>query len=167
MSKPAALPPFSRRSFLQVSSAALACHFMHEALLAQDASGLHSTYPDGAVRINANENPLGPCTAARDAVAAAAALGGRYHFNLTDDLINTFIQQQGLKRENVMAYAGSTPGLYYTVAAFSSPKASYVTAEPGYEAGAGAAKAGGARVINVPLTKTDRKSTRLNSSHSR
>jgi histidinol-phosphate aminotransferase len=153
MSKSVALP-FSRRSFLQVSSAVLAGHFLHEALLAQDASGLHATYPDNAVRINANENPLGPCPAARDAVAAAAALGGRYHFNLTDDLVNTFIQQQGLKRENVMAIAGSTPGLYYTVAAFSSPKTSYVTAEPGYEAGAGAAKAVGARVVDVPLSKT-------------
>lgn len=153
MSELTGLPSLSRRSFLQVSSAALACHFLTEAVMAQDAT-LHITYPDGAVRINANENPLGPCAAAREAVTAAAALGGRYHFNLTDELINTFVQQQGLKRENVMAYAGSTPGLYYTVAAFTSPKASFVTAEPGYEAGVGAAKAVGARVVNVALTKT-------------
>jgi histidinol-phosphate aminotransferase len=40
------------------------------------------------------------------------------------------------------------------VLAFTSPTKSYVTADPGYEAGAHAAKASGARVVKVPLTKT-------------
>ena len=153
MSKRNDVLPFSRRTFLQASSAALAFHMLSEHLLAQDTSAL-SAIPEGAVRINANENPLGPCQAAREAVIAVTPNAGRYHFNLTDDLLKTFAQHQGLKRENLVAFAGSTPALYYTVAAFASPKASFVTAEPGYEAGTGAAKAVGARVVNVPLTKT-------------
>jgi len=40
-----------------------------------------------AVLIDANENPLGPCQAARDAVAAIIPQGGRYSDNLTDDLV--------------------------------------------------------------------------------
>jgi histidinol-phosphate aminotransferase len=144
--------PFSRRSFLQASSAAVAFHMLSEPLLAQVARG-RVAFPEGAVRINANENPLGPCAAAREAVIAITPEGGRYHFNLTEELVRTFADQQGLKPEFVMPFPGSTPGLYYTVAAFTSPKAAFVTAEPGYEAGTGAAKAVGARVINVPLTK--------------
>ncbi len=38
--------------------------------------------------------------------------------------------------------------------AFTSPTKSFVTADPGYEAGADSAAAMGAKVINVPLTKT-------------
>ena len=147
------LPPFSRRSFLQASSAAVAFHMLSEPLLAQVAR-VQSSFPPGAVRINANENPLGPCAAAREAVIAITPEGGRYHFHLTEELVKTFATQLGLKPDNVLPFAGSTPGLYYTVAAFTSPKAGFVTAEPGYEAGAGAAKAVGARVVNVPLTKT-------------
>ena len=145
--------PFSRRSFLQASSAAVAFHMLSEPLLAQVARG-QVAFPEGSVRINANENPLGPCAAAREAVVAALPEGGRYHFNLTEELVKLFAEQQGLKTENILAFAGSTPGLYYTVAAFNSPKTSFVFGEPGYESGAGAAKAVGARVVPVPLTKT-------------
>ena len=144
--------PFSRRSFLQVSSAALAYGMLSEPLLAQVARG-ETAFPDNAIRINANENPLGPCAAAREAVLAITPNAGRYHFNLTEQLVKLYCEQQGLKQDNVLAFAGSTPGLYYTVAAFTSPKASFVYGEPGYEAGAGAAKAVGARIVPVPLTK--------------
>jgi histidinol-phosphate aminotransferase len=40
------------------------------------------------------------------------------------------------------------------VAAFASPQRSYVTGDPGYEAGMHAAHAVGAKVVTVPLTKT-------------
>jgi len=147
------LSPFSRRSFLQVTSAAVACQMLSEHVLAQVVRGQVS-FPENAVRINSNENPLGPCQAARDAVTAILPKCGRYNFNLTEEVVKTFAEQQGLKPEYILAYPGSTPPLYYGVAAFTSPKASFVIAEPGYEAGAGAAKAVGARVVNVPLTKT-------------
>ena len=51
-------------------------------------------------------------------------------------------------------YAGSTPALKFTVAAFCSPRASYVTADPGFEGPMFAAQGAGARVVKVPLTKT-------------
>jgi len=146
--------PFSRRSFLQLSaaaSAALAGRIVTEPMLAY--AQLKSP-PKGGVLLNANENPLGPAPVARQAVANIAADGGRYLFSFTEELISTFAQQQGLKPEYVAAFAGSSPALYYAVATFASPKASYVTADPGYEAGSKAAEAVGARVVNVPLTRT-------------
>jgi histidinol-phosphate aminotransferase len=51
-------------------------------------------------------------------------------------------------------YAGSSEPLHHTVAAFSSAQRSYVTADPGYEAGMITAAAIGAKIVKVPLTKT-------------
>jgi histidinol-phosphate aminotransferase len=105
------------------------------------------------VNIDANENPLGPCQSARDALSAIIPQGGRYLDNLTDELIHTFAEQEGLNPDYVHAFPGSTPGLHFGVIAFTSPQKSYVTADPGYEAGMRAAELAQARVIKVPLTK--------------
>src|SRR5271166_6128188 len=154
MARTESLQPLSRRSFLQAStaaSAALAFRIVTEPLLAHAEM---PSAPAGAVRINANENPLGPCSAAREAVAAITPEGGRYHFDLANNLVKLFAQQQGVPEDHVRIFPGSSEPLHYTVMCFTSPKASFVTADPGYEAGAHAAKNRGARVVNVPLTKT-------------
>jgi histidinol-phosphate aminotransferase len=140
---------------LQVSAAAAAVavgyRIVSEPMLAHAGS---IPYPKDAVLINANENPLGPCGVACEAVNSVASQGGRYSDWLTGDLIKTFAAAEGLKPEYVRAFPGSSGPLHYSVLAFTSPARSYVTADPGYEAGAHAAKASGARVVKVPLTKT-------------
>ena len=143
--------PFSRRSFLQLSAAAAALQIVTEPMLAAAARKPHSS--DG-VMIDSNENPLGPSQSARDAISAIIPQGGRYLDNLTDDLIHTFAQLEGLNPDHVHAFPGSTPALHFGVIAFTSPQKSYVTADPGYEAGMFAAGASQARVVKVPLTKT-------------
>jgi len=144
----------SRRSFLNLSaaaSAALAMRIMSEPVL---ASAREQEPPAGAVMIDSNENPLGPCVAAREAVAGIIPQGGRYLDGLTDDLTNTVAQMEGLKPDYVSVHAGSTPALHHTVCAFTSAQRSYVTADPGFEAGMFAVRATGARVVKVPLTRT-------------
>ncbi|HKN20932.1 MAG TPA: pyridoxal phosphate-dependent aminotransferase [Terracidiphilus sp.] len=148
------LSAFSRRSFLQAStaaSAALALRIVTEPMLAY---ARWPAYPNDAVLINSNENPLGPCSAAREAVAAIMPQSGRYLDHHTDELIKQYAQNVGVAEEQTKVYAGSSEPLHYTVMAFTSPKASFVTADPGYEAGVHAARHAGARVVNVPLTKT-------------
>ena len=146
----------SRRSFLQVSAAAavVAAGFrmVTEPLLASAAEP--SPFPKDAVIINANENPLGPCGVACDAVRDIASQGGRYSTWLTEDLVKAFSEMEGLKPEYVRAFPGSSCPLHYTVLAFTSPAKSFVTADPGYEAGMHAAKYAGARVVKVPLAKS-------------
>ncbi|MGB2639965.1 MAG: aminotransferase class I/II-fold pyridoxal phosphate-dependent enzyme, partial [Candidatus Acidiferrum sp.] len=145
----------TRRSFLQVSAAAAAVavgfRIVTEPMLAAAAS---RPYPKDAVLINANENPLGPCGVACGAVNDVASQGGRYSMWMTDDLLKTFSAMEGLKPHYLSAFPGSSGPLHYTVLAFTSPTKSYVTADPGYEAGAHAAKIAGARIVKVPLTKT-------------
>jgi histidinol-phosphate aminotransferase len=143
----------SRRSFLQAStlaSAAFAFHNVTEPMLAFAAAPAH---PPDAILINANENPLGPCAAARQAVATVTPRSGRYLMQTADDLEKQFAQSLGVSPEQVSIFAGSTEPLVFTVRAFCSPTASYVTADPGFEAGLFAADRAKARVVKVPLTK--------------
>jgi len=152
------LSSLSRRSFLQVStaaSAALAFRIVTEPMLACAAAPpLPAARSDDAVRINANENPLGPSAEAREAVIAIAAEWGRYRFEATSAFEKQYAESVAVKEEQVAGYAGSSEPLNYAVEAFCSPRASFVTADPGYEAGMHAAGDVGARVVKVPLTKT-------------
>jgi len=148
------VPSATRRSFLSLSaaaSAALALRIVTEPMLAHAG---RQAFPKDGVRIDANENPLGPCASAREAAAAIIPQGGRYSDWLTDDLVKMLAEMEGLKAEQVRVYAGSSEPLHHTVAAFASPQRSYVTADPGYEAGMFAATAIGAKVVKVPLTKS-------------
>ena len=144
--------PFSRRSFLQLSAAAAALHVMNEPMLAA-AAAAHRPFSADAVMIDSNENPLGPGQAAREAISGIIPLGGRYLDNLTEDLIHTFAQTEAVNPDYVRVFPGSTPALHFGVIAFTSPQKSYVTADPGYEAGMHAAARAQARVVKVPLTK--------------
>src|SRR5260370_19667626 len=144
----------SRRTFLQLSAAATAAMAFRivtePALAAQDRKVFHP----GGVVIDANENPLGPCDAARKAIVDMAPQGGRYSYWLKEDFVKTCREMEGLKPEYVLVFPGSSDPLHFSVLAFTPPSKSYVTADPGYEAGMKAAKISGARVVKVPLTKT-------------
>jgi histidinol-phosphate aminotransferase len=149
------MPNFSRRSFLHVSAAvgtATALRYMTEPMFA--AAARRRPHAPDAVLIDSNENPLGPCQAARDAMAAILPQGGRYADNLTDELVATFAQIEGLNPDYIHATVGSTPPLALSVLAFTSPQKSYVTADPGFETGMKMAEQSGARTVKVPLTKT-------------
>jgi histidinol-phosphate aminotransferase len=148
---PSKNPSPSRRAFLQLSAAAATFHIVSEPMLAAAA---RRPAPKDGVMIDSNENPLGPCQSAREALAAIIPQGGRYLDNLTDELIHTLAQQEGLNPEYVHAFPGSSPPLRFAVIAFTSPQKSYITADPGYEAGMMAASASQARIVKVPLTKT-------------
>lgn len=149
------MPRFSRRSFLHLSaaaSAATAFHVATEPMLA--AAARRRPHSPDAVMIDSNENPLGPSQPARDAMAAILAKGGRYADELTDQLVQTFAQMEGLNPDYVHATVGSTPPLALSVLAFTSPQKPYVTGDPGFELGMMTANSNGARVVKVPLTKT-------------
>lgn len=151
------MPAYSRRSFLHLSAAASAAvtfRIWNEPMLAAAARRRHDPHPPGSVVIDSNENPLGPSQGARDAMAQILPHGGRYSDELTDELVNTFAQIEGLDPAYVSATVGSTPPLALSVLACTSPQKSYVTADPGFELGMMTATANGARVVKVPLTKT-------------
>jgi histidinol-phosphate aminotransferase len=144
----------SRRTFLQLSAGATAALAFRIATEPSLAAEDRKTYHPGAVVIDANENPLGPCDAARKAIMDMAAQGGRYSYWLKEEFVKTFTEMEGLKPEYVRVFPGSSEPLHFSVLAFTSPARSYVTADPGYEAGMRAAKFSGARIAKTALTKT-------------
>jgi histidinol-phosphate/aromatic aminotransferase/cobyric acid decarboxylase-like protein len=143
---------FSRRNFGRLAamiSAGAAMPFFNEPALAQ-LSKVSGAPPD-AVMINANENPLGPCAEAREAVARMIQYGGRYRYSEGDALQELLAEQEGVKQDYVQIHAGSSGPLHQSVLAFTGPDRPFVTADPGYEAGARAAQFVGANVVRVPL----------------
>jgi len=144
----------SRRAFLQLSAAATAVAAFRITTEASLAAEDRKVFHPGAVVIDANENPLGPCDAARKAIVDMAPRGGRYSYWLAEEFVKTFTEMEGLKQEYVRVFPGSSEPLHFSVLAFTSPAKSYVTADPGYEAGMKAAKISGARIVKTPLTKT-------------
>jgi histidinol-phosphate aminotransferase len=150
---PAACSGFSRRTFFRYAAGASALAslpILTEARLAL-ADRPKFVDPNIGIHIDANENPLGPCEAARQAMASIIPRGGRYLFNMQEELAETFARLEGLNPESVAPFAGSSEPLHYTVLAFTSKDKPLVIADPGYEAPMWAAKVSGAPILKVPL----------------
>lgn len=147
---------FNRRSFGRVAAmitAGASLPFYNEAALAQGLSAMRGPIPADAVRINANENPLGPCDAAVEAMSSVLKKGGRYLYEHTFEFAKVQADIDGVKPNYVLPYDGSSAPLHQAVIGFCSKDKPFVIADPGYEAGSRAAEFIGARVIKVPLSK--------------
>ena len=151
---------FTRRNFGRIASvltAGAALPFYNEPALAQ--LSMVRNMPADAVKINANENPLGPCPEAADAIYNVIKKGGRYMYEDTYDLAETLANVENVKfsykpeESYVDVYPGSSGPLHQAVLAFCSKDRPFVKADPGYEAGERAAKFIGAKSVNVPLKK--------------
>lgn len=150
---------FSRRTFGRIATmltAGAALPFYNEPALAQLSKQVGPIPPD-AVKIDANENPLGPCSEAVDAIYKVIKQGGRYDYAATDSLAQCMAAGLDVKfspdgdRSYLQIFAGSSAPLHQCVLAFCSKDRPFVKADPGYEAGEFAAKYIGAKVVNVPL----------------
>jgi histidinol-phosphate aminotransferase len=148
----------SRRSFGRMAAmlaGGAALPIYNEAALAQMSKA--GPIPPDAVKIDANENPLGPCAEAVDAIYNSVKQGGRYPWQATDTLAQTLASTLDLKfsadekQSYIQIFAGSSAPLHQAVLAFCSKDRPFVKADPGYEAGEIASKYIGAPVVNVPL----------------
>jgi histidinol-phosphate/aromatic aminotransferase/cobyric acid decarboxylase-like protein len=145
---------FSRRHFGRIATllaGGAALPFSGEFAMAQVAID-NRKLPPGAVKIDNNENPLGPCKDALTAMSDVLPNGGRYMFYLPGELQEVLGSQEGVKQNYVQVHDGSSAPLLQAVLSFCSPTKSFVIADPGYEAGVEAATFIGAKVVQVPLT---------------
>jgi histidinol-phosphate aminotransferase len=145
----------SRREFGRVVAlltASSTLPFYNEFALAQDLKALGSI-PSDAVRLHTNENPLGPCPAALEAIRQVLPKGGQYNFGQSIAFVEALAADVGLPTSHIMPTAGSSDPLHRAVLAYTSPSRALIVADPGYEAPGHAAKFVGAKVISVPLRK--------------
>jgi len=144
-----------RRTLFKAAALMAAAPIVSEASLAHAklASQSLGVLPSDAVIINANENPLGPCKAACEAITKILPYGGRYdRLGELDALTKVYAKSLGVSEDSVAFYAGSSEPLHYTTLAFTSPAKSLIMADPSYESAAMAAKISGAKVHKVLLT---------------
>lgn len=150
---------FSRRQLGRIASvltAGAALPFYNEAAFAQRAMRGRGEIAPDAVRINSNENPLGPCPEALEAINHVAKFGGRYSpFNEQGELTKAVSETEGLKPEYISIHAGSSDPLLRVACAYTSPERSWIMGDPGYESGGSTARFIGAKTIHVPLRASD------------
>lgn len=115
-------------------------------------AALRGVPPGTAIRLNSNENPLGPSRAAVEAMQKLGVEEGRYAFQADKALRLRIAELEGLRPEYVETFNGSSDPLHRAVLAFTGPGRPYVYGEPGFEAGWQAAKISGAEAVPVPLT---------------
>ncbi len=147
---------FSRRQIGRIASVVAGGALVNEFALAQQAERRmnRGPIPADAVRISSNENPLGPCPEALEAIYKVAKYGGRYSpFNEHGEFMKAVAETEGVKPAYIAPYAGSSDPLHRAVCAFTSPTRGFVMSDPGYEAGANTAEFIGAKVHRVPLRK--------------
>lgn len=144
---------FSRRDFGRLAALLATGAGGVASFEAAQAQGLSARVdiPRDAVRINANENPMGPCPEAVEAIREVVVRGGRYLYDETFAFARAAAEMEGLPRDCVAAFAGSSDPLHRAVFAFCGPARGLVVADPGYEAPERAARVLGAKTTKVPL----------------
>lgn len=138
----------SRRSFLHLAGAGLALSSLGvpvAPVAARPAAGA------GPVLLNFNECPYGPLPAAQAAARAIVADSGRYLFALVGELRELFAAQEGIGKQHVRLYPGSSEPLNRAAILWTSASAGLVVADPTFEALGDLAAARGATVSKVPL----------------
>jgi histidinol-phosphate aminotransferase len=156
---PDGLPP-TRRAFLGALAAAATAagtgltaavaddvvEAADEAMPAFPADG----FPVGSVRLNFNENPLGPSPRA---IAAILENGLRHanRYSHIDPLVEVIARHHGVPARNVLVGCGSTEFLQFAPWAYLTDGGSIVLPSPSYGWVAGVAETMGRRVVRVPL----------------
>ncbi|HKV64739.1 MAG TPA: histidinol-phosphate transaminase [Candidatus Acidoferrum sp.] len=109
--------------------------------------------PAKPIRLNRNESPYGPCEKANEAMRDAVGLANRYPGQELDDLRAGIATLNGVKPDQITLGCGSGDILRIAAETFLGREKSLVMATPTFEAIAGYARAGGAEIRTVPLTK--------------
>ena len=105
----------------------------------------------GMIRIDSNENPVGPGEKALAAIRAALDTSNRYPVLGEDDVKEAIAKIQGVPADLVMLGCGSGEILRSAVQAFTSKDRAYVAPAPTFEAPGNYAKFIGSPVVDVPV----------------
>jgi histidinol-phosphate aminotransferase len=147
-------PPVTRRQFARALGIAAGASFAGgpaaPAAVADPAEA--PAYPEGALRLDSNENPYGPSPRARAALRRARAAAARYPDPIEDRVVAALARRHGVGPENIILGCGSGEVLRMADMAFLGPGRCVVAAEPTFEAVLAYARVTRARPVKVPLT---------------
>jgi histidinol-phosphate aminotransferase len=147
---------FSRRDFSRLFGQSLAVAFATPRLPKLLDAQRRRPIPDGAIRLNFNENPYGPSPEALEALATCGHLANRYpdqtYFQVKDALAQKF----NVTRDNIALGCGSTEILRGVDATFLDSNRNVVAPEPTFEAVLEYASVLHAQPVKIPLTSDHR-----------
>jgi histidinol-phosphate aminotransferase len=124
-----------RRSLAKLLGAAAGASFLPAQLRGAAALAPPSKpAADGPTRLNANENPDGPCAASLAALSGCAGVAARYPFAKQEETQAVIARHHGVRPEQIVLGAGSSDVLRMADSAFLGPGKTIVAAEPTFEA---------------------------------
>ena len=145
----------SRRKFAQLLGAGAAAALVRPAFSFANQPEHITAALDGAVRLNANENPYGPASNALKAMTNSFGLSCRYPDEHNNVLIEKLAKLNGVNHDQILLGDGSGEILKLCAETFTGQgRGSLIAADPTFEAILKNASANGAEVVKVPLTSS-------------
>ena len=139
-----------RRAFFQTGLAAGLLGVGGSTALPALLSASPRRLPDGSVRLNSNENPLGISPAARQAIIEGLDLCNRYPGASRRPVEEALAEKLGVETKNILLGNGSTEVLQIFVQLFG-PEVRIVAADPTYEDVSRYAQAVSVPLAGVPV----------------
>jgi histidinol-phosphate aminotransferase len=146
----------SRRDFSRIFAQSLAAAFATPLVPYRLDAAQRKPTPEGAVRLNFNENPYGPSPKARAALADCSPLANRYPDEAYSQVIAALAQKYNVQPENIILGCGSTEILRAVDDAFLDPSKNVVAAAPTFEAVLDYARVLHSNAVPIPLTPDHR-----------
>lgn len=153
---------FSRRNFLRTSLVAAGAAGVAFQSGVQPAFAQKAKAPAKAkgaatelevINLGSNTLSIGPSKKALEAIVKYAPLSGGYGGKESQEFVDVLSSQLKVPTDHISVYPGSGTPLDLVVMAFTSPKASLVTADPTYEQGWRTSQRSGAKLIKIPQRK--------------
>jgi len=104
-------------------------------------------------RLFANENPFGPSDKAKKAIMDAMPKSYQYPFMYLQTLYQKIAAHEGVKEENILMAAGSSPLLMATAMVYSKPGGNIISGDPSYEDLPSRAVRYNEKWVKIPLTQ--------------
>jgi histidinol-phosphate aminotransferase len=143
--------PLTRRSLARLLGAAAGASLLEAPRLGASSRSTPSPAA-GPIRLNANENPYGPCPKALAALRDCGGAAARYPGAARAGMRESIARLHGVAPGQVVLGCGSSEILRMADAAFLAPDRKVVAAEPTFEAVLDYAKVTRAEPVKVPLT---------------
>lgn len=149
--------PLSRRAFVRVLGAGGAGTLLAPAFAARGLEAARAEpglrLPPDLIRLDSNENPVGPSPAALAALQAMLGEASRYPDDPAEELRTALAKALGTAPETVVLGCGSADILRIAVDAFTAANRPLVTAAPTFEQTATFATERGRPVTAVPVDR--------------
>jgi histidinol-phosphate aminotransferase len=107
-----------------------------------------------ALRLNSNENPLGPGENVLAAIRGAFSEANRYPYNLEREVQAAIARAHGVPEDHVTVGCGSGEILRTAVLGYAGPDRPLIAGLPTFEAPAAQARAAGAALIEIPVDRS-------------